>query len=51
MKFKKKINIPRFPKEIIILKLLNSIGLNHKFLNKRNNDVLGPNLKKLFFLY
>ena len=51
MKFIKKINIPKFPKEIIILNLLNSIGLNNKFLNKKNSNVLGPNLKKLFFLY
>ena len=50
MKFKKKLNIPEFPKKILILNLLNSIGLNKKFLNKKSN-VLGPNLKKLFFLY
>ena len=51
MKFKKKIKIPKFPKEIIILNLLNSIGLNNEFLNKQSDNVLGPNLKKIFFLY
>ena len=51
MKIEKKINIPRFPKDIEITKLLESIGLNNKFLNKKNGNVLRPNLKKLFFLY
>ena len=51
MKFIKKIIIPRFPKKKKIESFLNSIGLNDRFLNKKNAEVLGPELKKLFFLY
>ena len=51
MTFKNKINIPKFPKELIISNFLHALGLNKKFLNNKNGNVLGPNLKKLYFLY
>ena len=42
MKFIKKITIPRFPKQNKIESFLNSIGLNDRFLNKKNGDILSP---------
>ncbi len=51
MKFKTKIIIPQIPKEKTILNLFHSIGLNFKFSNNESKNIIGPNLRKLFFLY